>query len=255
MEMNNNQIAIELDRVSKIYGNKTVALENINLEINRGDFISIVGASGCGKSTILKLIANLESINSGTINWHDNLLKEKLAFVFQESALMPWATVIDNIALPLKFKKVNSRAWRVSCQEAIDLVGLSGFENAYPRQLSGGMKMRVSIARALVTNPQILLMDEPFGALDDLTRNKLNSELLSLWQRDRWTAIFVTHNITEAVYLANRVIVMSSHPGRILADIAIEVDYPRNADFRTSKICNQYCRKIFDLLGSSYSIT
>lgn len=246
-----NYSVLELKDVHKIYDNGTVALQNINLSINQGDFVSIVGASGCGKSTILRLIANLDKISSGDIIWHNNKLQKELAFVFQEPSLMPWASIVDNIRLPSKITGLSSRQSRLRCAEAINLVGLEGFESAYPRQLSGGMKMRVSIARALVTQPRMMLMDEPFSALDDITRNKLNQDLLSLWQKYHWTVLFVTHNITEAVYLSNRVIVMASSPGRVINEVKIEADYPRIADFRTSTLCNQYCREIAHYLEKS----
>lgn len=252
--MKNNYSALELEEVSKIYNNGTVALKDINLDVNQGDFISLVGASGCGKSTILKLIANLENISSGTINWKNKNLNKELAFVFQEPALMPWANVLKNVRLPLKLAGISTKKARLQCAEAINLVGLNGFENVYPRQLSGGMKMRVSIARALVTQPQMLLMDEPFGALDDITRNKLNSDLLFLWKKYHWTVIFVTHNIAEAVYLSNRVVVMGTSPGKVIADIAIDASYPRPDDFRTSRLCNEYCRTIAHYLQESIVI-
>ena len=243
--MNNmlNQTVFNLTDISKIYPNGTLALQDINLTISQGEFVTLVGPSGCGKSTILRLVANLEQPSEGYLNWHQHY-DHDLAFVFQEPALMPWATVFDNIYLPLKLTKVNPRQARLKCSSTIELVGLQGFENVYPRELSGGMKMRVSIARALVTEPNIMLMDEPFGALDDMTRTKLNSDLLHLWEQKNWTVIFVTHNIAEAVFLSNRVIFMASSPGRILGEIKIDAPYPRNRDFRTSRLCNEYCQEI-----------
>lgn len=243
---------LTLDRITKTYPNNTVAVQDLNLQVYAGDFVSLVGASGCGKSTVLQLISGLEPASSGNMLWGEkysdknpNKLRDRdLAFVFQEASLMPWATVRDNIYLPLKLAGIPHSRSNILVREAIDLVGLTKFEKCYPRELSGGMKMRVSIARALVTQPQILLMDEPFGALDELTREKLNSELLTLWQEKHWTVIFVTHNIYEAVYLSNRVLVMSSHPGHIFAEIPISAPYPRSEDFRTSTICNEYCRQV-----------
>ena len=218
-------------------------MQDINLTVNQGDFFTLVGPSGCGKSTILHLVANLEKPSKGYVNWNQDY-DNSLAFVFQEPALMPWATVFANIYLPLKLTKVNPSYAHFKCNSAINLVGLQGFENVYPRELSGGMKMRVSIARALVTEPNIMLMDEPFGALDDMTRTKLNSDLLHLWSQKNWTVIFVTHNICEAVFLSNRVIFMASSPGRILGEIKINAPYPRHQDFRTSRLFNEYCQEI-----------
>ncbi|MDE5108033.1 MAG: ABC transporter ATP-binding protein [Trichodesmium sp. St17_bin3_1_1] len=240
----NNQSAISCHHINKIYANGTVALQDMNLTINQGEFVTIVGPSGCGKSTVLRLIAKLSDVTSGQIESNINQSKNELAFVFQEPALMPWSQVIDNVHLPLKLSGISLKESRKTVQEAINLVGLDGFERSYPRQLSGGMKMRVSIARALVTRPRIVLMDEPFGALDEMTRSKLNSDLLEVWQKRNWTVVFVTHNIYEAVYLSQRVIVMAARPGRVVADVKIDATYPRSEDFRTWQLCNDYCREI-----------
>ncbi len=216
MSNNIQETVFSLNHIDKIYPNGTIALQDINLTVNQGEFITLVGPSGCGKSTVLRLVADLEKQSQGEINWSKDYQNE-LAFVFQEPALLPWATVTENINLPLKLEKnISPRQARLKCAEVIELVGLQGFENVYPRELSGGMKMRVSIARALITEPNIMLMDEPFGALDDMTRTNLNSELLRLWEQKNWTVIFVTHNIPEAVFLSSRVIFMASSPGRIL---------------------------------------
>ncbi|WP_265266179.1 ABC transporter ATP-binding protein [Spirulina subsalsa] len=233
-----------LHQVSKAYSNGVVALQGLNFTVNRGEFVSLVGASGCGKSTVLRLVANLLNITEGEIEWSDSEPQQKLAFVFQQPALLPWATVFENIRLPLKLAGMSRNKSRTKVQEAIHLVGLTGFESAYPRQLSGGMKMRVSLARALVTDPQLLLMDEPFGALDELTRTKLNHDLLRLAQQQHWTVLFVTHNLYEAVYLSHRVLVMSSHPGQIVAEVPIDVAYPRPEDFRLSRPFHQYCDRV-----------
>ncbi len=240
----NLEPAISLTHVNKIFENGTLALQDLNLKIHQSEFISLVGPSGCGKSTLLRIIAGLSSISSGEMRWSSSANQKEIAFVFQEAALMPWATVVDNIRLPLKLAGVPKKTADFAIEEALDLVGLSGFARAYPRQLSGGMKMRVSIARSLVTSPKVLLMDEPFGALDDITRTKLNDELLALWSHKCWTVVFVTHNIYEAVYLSNRVIVMAARPGRVVADIAIDEPLPRNEEFRDSQAYGAYCRKV-----------
>ena len=246
-----NRPIITLNQISKAYTNGTVALQDLNLAIPESQFVSLIGPSGCGKSTVLRLIAGLGRISSGSIDWAINQQARKLAFVFQDAALMPWANVRENIRLPLKLARMPKKDSQKLVQQTLALVGLEGFEENYPHQLSGGMKMRVSIARALVTQPNVLLMDEPFGALDEITRSKLNDDLLNLWLQQRWTVVFVTHNIYEAVYLSNRVLVMGTSPGRIVADVEIDVPYPRNDDFRTSLLYNQYCRQVSQHLAQA----
>lgn len=243
--------AITLSNVGKVYRNGTVALQDLNLTIGEGQFVSLVGPSGCGKSTVLRIVAGLGEMSAGHLYWGGNRIKQRLAFVFQDPALMPWATVQENVRLPLKLAKIPKREAAATVAETLQMVELQGCEHCYPRELSGGMKMRVSIARALVTKPELLLMDEPFGALDEMTRSRLNSDLLDLWQQKRWTAIFVTHNIYEAVYLSNRVVVMSTRPGRVVADIAIEAAYPRTEEFRTTPLFNEYCRQIAQALSQT----
>ncbi|MBD2530749.1 ABC transporter ATP-binding protein [Nostoc flagelliforme FACHB-838] len=244
---------ITLNQISKVYINGTVALQNLNLAIPESQFVSLVGPSGCGKSTALRLIAGLGRTSSGSIDWSISQQAKKLAFVFQDAALMPWANVRENVRLPLKLARMSKQDSQKLVQQTLKLVGLEGFEENYPRQLSGGMKMRVSIARALVTQPNFLLMDEPFGALDEITRSKLNGDLLDLWHQYQWTVVFVTHNIYEAVYLSNRVLVMGTSPGRIVADVEIDAPYPRNDDFRTSLLYNQYCRQLSQHLAQDIS--
>lgn len=236
--------AIALQQVNKVYANGTVALQDLDLTIGESEFVSLLGPSGCGKSTVLKLIAGLGKLSSGRIHWAGDRTRQKLAFVFQDAALMPWATVQDNIRLPLKLAGLSKRATDRAIEEAIDLVHLHGFEKAYPRELSGGMKMRVSIARSLVTKPHVLLMDEPFGALDEMTRHQLNSDLLELWNEMRWTVIFVTHSIYEAVYLSNRIVVMAARPGRVVTEVDINATYPRPPEFRNSTLYSTYCRDV-----------
>lgn len=245
--------AMTLSNVSKVYKNGTTALQDLNLSIEHGQFVSLLGPSGCGKSTVLRIISGLGSMSSGNLYWGDGRIKQRLAFVFQEAALMPWATVEANVRLPLKLSGLPRAEAAQSVAETLKLVDLKGFERCYPRELSGGMKMRVSIARALVTKPELLLMDEPFGALDEMTRSRLNSDLLNLWQQKQWTVVFVTHNIYEAVYLSNRVVVMAARPGRVVADVTIDATYPRTEAFRTTSRFNDYCREISQALAQASS--
>jgi NitT/TauT family transport system ATP-binding protein len=247
------QSVIRLDRANKVFDNGTIALQNLNLTVNRSEFVSFVGPSGCGKSTLLRMIAGLSDLSSGRLEWFDLDTSKKLAFVFQEPALMPWSTVRENVRLPLKLTGIPKKETDKTVDRTLQLVGLENFGRAYPRQLSGGMKMRVSIARALSTNPTMLLLDEPFGALDDITRNKLNDDLLALWSRQHWTVLFVTHNIYEAVYLSNRVLIMAARPGRIVADIKIDVPSPRTEEFRRSSVYSEYCQQVADALSQAMS--
>jgi NitT/TauT family transport system ATP-binding protein len=239
---------LRLAGISKTFSNDVTALANVDLTIRPGEFVSLLGPSGCGKSTLLKLIAGLAAPSAGTIEWPQSAYdalgtpEPALGFVFQEPTLLPWRTVADNVHLPLMLAGIGKREAKSRVDDVLALVGLSAFADSYPRQLSGGMKMRVSIARALVTRPTILLMDEPFAALDEITRIKLNDDLLELFARQGLTVIFVTHSVYESVYLSNRIVVMSSRPGRISADIPIEVRYPRTEEYRTSTLYNERCR-------------
>jgi NitT/TauT family transport system ATP-binding protein len=239
---------IRLAGVGKTYSTGTVAVAETSLDIGHGEFISLLGPSGCGKSTLLRMIAGLADPSTGTIDWPTSdydargRAKPKLGFVFQEPTLMPWATVFENAYLPLRLAKVPRKAAAGRVMAALASVGLERFATAYPRQLSGGMKMRVSIARALVTEPAILLMDEPFAALDEITRFKLNDDLLRVFRAQGLTVIFVTHSVFESVYLSNRVLVMSARPGRVIADLPIAAPYPRGDDFRTSLHYGELCR-------------
>ncbi|MEB3314114.1 MAG: ABC transporter ATP-binding protein [Cyanobacteriota bacterium] len=237
-------MTLTLDRITKTFDNGVVALEETSLTVAPGEFVSFVGPSGCGKSTLLRIVAGLTAPSTGRMDWGAGGEPPDLAFVFQEPALMPWATVTDNLRLPLRLAGLPPHQAQPAIADALRLVGLEGFPQAYPRQLSGGMKMRASIARALVTNPQVLLMDEPFGALDDITRTQLNEDLLALWIEHRWTVLFVTHNIYEAVLLSSRVVVMSPRPGRITADVAIASPQPRSPSFRHSPAYPDYCQQV-----------
>ncbi len=228
--------------ISKRFANGTLALEDATLDVFEHQFLSLLGPSGCGKSTLLRLIAGLSEPSAGTIEWHTG--HSALSFVFQEPTLMPWATALANVVLPLRLAGVARDERGERATAALAQVGLAGFEKVYPRELSGGMKMRVSIARALVTRPKVLLMDEPFAALDEITRFKLNNDLLELWQREGFTVIFVTHSVFESAFLSQRIAVMSARPGRVLVDIAVDAPYPRRADYRTSPAYNEHCRRV-----------
>ena len=231
---------VALRGVDKVYSNGVEALRGLDLSIREGEFVSLLGPSGCGKSTVLRLIAGLGDLTHGTIDWSDQ--RGDIGFVFQDATLMPWASVFNNIYLPLRVKGMARAAAAPRVERAMEQVGLAGFGAAYPRELSGGMRMRVSIARALVAGPKILLMDEPFAALDEITRFRLNDDLLELWASQRWTVVFVTHSVFESVYLSTRILVMSSRPGRVSSEVAIETK--RDASFRTSAAYAEQCRTV-----------
>ena len=228
--------------VSKTFANGVQALDGISLDIEAGEFLSVLGPSGCGKSTLLRLIAGLAPPSAGAIDWPAG--KPDIGSVFQEPTLMPWATALANVALPLKLGGVGRSERDARSAEALGHVGLAGFERTWPRELSGGMKMRVSIARALVTAPRLLLMDEPFAALDEITRHRLNADLLALWERSRFTVVFVTHSVFESVFLSQRIAVMAARPGRIVSDLAVAAPYPRTEAFRTSPDYAAHCRLV-----------
>ena len=223
---------ISLSGVSHTFPNGTRALQPTNLNIIPGSFVSLVGPSGCGKSTLLRIASGLLAPTKGHVERSFNSAPGDIGFVFQDPTLMPWATVARNVSLPLELAGVSASEARLKSLAALERVGLSDFADAYPRELSGGMRMRVSIARATVTNPRLLLMDEPFAALDEFTRFKLNDDLLKLWQANRWTVIFVTHSVREAVFLSERIIVMTARPGRIAADIEVALPPVRDAQLR-----------------------
>ena len=225
---------LRMSHIEKKFRGDIVALRNLNLSIKEGDFLSLLGPSGCGKSTALRLIAGLLSPTSGTIDWQGGKGDDDLGVVFQEPTLMPWARVKDNIWLPFRLRGKSFASVNGEIMQALKLVGLEDFQNAFPRELSGGMKMRVSIARALVTRPRLLLMDEPFAALDEITRHRLNKDLLALRQAIVCTVIFVTHSVFESVFLSDRIVVMAARPGRIIGELNVDVPYPRAEAFRTS---------------------
>jgi NitT/TauT family transport system ATP-binding protein len=245
--------AIEVDCADKVFDNGVRALEPISLAVREGEFATLIGPSGCGKSTLLRLIAGLVSPSSGAVRlWRDapakNEKRRRLDFVFQSPTLMAWSDVEKNVRLPLDLAGVEGREASERAESALTLVGLHDFCHAYPRQLSGGMQMRASIARALVTEPSLLLMDEPFGALDEITRARLDDELTALWTKQGLTILFVTHSVYEATFLSTRVLVMSARPGKIFAEVAIEEPHPRGETFRASQVFARYCGRLSELL-------
>ncbi|PIK79734.1 MULTISPECIES: ABC transporter ATP-binding protein [unclassified Pseudomonas] len=251
------------NQVEKTYSNGTHALRRVRLAIQRGEFVSLLGPSGCGKSTLLKMFAGLEQPSAGHVRWwgkdaperasQGDGTSQRLAMVFQEATLMPWARVQDNVRLPLDLAGVPRAQSQARVQAALERVGLGAFGAVYPRELSGGMQMRASIARALATEPNLLLMDEPFGALDEFTRNKLDSDLRRLWAERDLTVVFVTHSIFEAVYLSSRVVVMGARPGRVIADVAIEGPLERDEAYRTSPAFIAQCAHLSRLLAQANS--
>mgnify|MGYP001253163300 CR=1 FL=1 len=229
------------------------ALKDVDLQIDKGDFVSFIGPSGCGKTTLLRVIADLEHPTRGSISVNGMTpeqarLERAYGYVFQAPALLAWRSIERNVGLPLELRG-ETDSDRVA--QVIDMVGLAEFANAYPAHLSGGMRMRASIARALATRPELLLLDEPFGALDEITRQRLNEELLRLWQEDLWTGLFITHNVYEAVFLSQRVLVMSARPGRLIADIAIPFEHPRAPDLRATPEFVQLADAISRQLGEA----
>jgi len=249
-------LAVSLRGVTKVYDSGVMALGPFDLDAGKGEFVSLLGPSGCGKSTALRLIAGLSAPTSGTVGVSNRAGQARaghaIGFVFQEPTLMPWTSVRENVRLPLKLARAAAAEANARVDKALTQVGLAEFADAYPRELSGGMKMRVSLARALVTDPDILLMDEPFAALDEITRFRLNNDLLALWRNLRKTVIFVTHSVFESVYLSQRVVVMTSRPGRLSAEIRIDTPEPRGEEFRTSAEYAGYCREVSNALAPSY---
>ncbi len=251
---------VSMRHVSKNFSNGTVALSDMSLDVRRGEFLSLLGPSGCGKSTALRLIAGLGAPSGGEIAWPaspingQGLPEGDIGFVFQEPTLMPWQTVFGNVYLPLRLQGMGKGAAQARIMETLAMVGLADFANAYPRELSGGMKMRVSIARALVTRPKLLLLDEPFAALDEITRQKLNDDVLRLWKQSGVTVIFVTHSVFESAYLSNRIVVMRARPGQVYADLKLDGAAARNADYRVSEPYRAVCAKVSAALQAAISI-
>jgi NitT/TauT family transport system ATP-binding protein len=242
---------IEFRNLTKRYG-EAVAIDDVSLTVEPGEFLTLLGPSGCGKSTALRLIASLTEPSQGTVTWLGGVgARGNIGFVFQEPTLMPWASVADNVALPLKLKHAAGAEIARRAGKALDRVGLSEFASAYPRELSGGMRMRVSIARALVTEPKILLMDEPFAALDEITRFKLNNDLMAVASALQMTVVFVTHSVFESAFLSKRIVVMTPRPGRVFAELAIDAPYPRPEAFRTSPEYAAYCGRVSSVLSQA----
>ncbi|MFT3814405.1 MAG: ABC transporter ATP-binding protein [Acidovorax sp.] len=242
--------AVEVLSAEKTYPGGTQALLPVDLRIEEGEFVTLLGPSGCGKSTLLKMVAGLLEPSDGRLLlWRKPVQAlpgsgKKMAFVFQQPTLMPWSSVQANVRLPLDLAGVARAEADARVAEALALVGLARFAQALPRELSGGMQMRVSIARGLVTEPDLLLMDEPFGALDEITRHKLDADLLALWHKKKLTVIFVTHSIHEAVFLSSRVVMMAARPGRVVEEFRIDAPYPRTSDFMLSAEFGQYAQQL-----------
>jgi NitT/TauT family transport system ATP-binding protein len=246
--------AVEIRSAEKTYPNGTQALLPVDLSIAEGEFVTLLGPSGCGKSTLLKMVAGmLEPSDGRLLVWRKPVSQlhnstRKMSFVFQSATLMPWASVQTNVRLPLDLAGVPRKEADARVTESLALVGLEKFADALPRALSGGMQMRVSIARGLVTQPDLLLMDEPFGALDEITRHKLDADLLDLWRKKKLTVIFVTHSIHEAVFLSSRVVMMAARPGRVVEQFHIDEPYPRKADFMVTPEFARYAKQLQDSL-------
>jgi len=239
---------LALDTVDKRFATGVAALRAMSLALAPGEFVALLGPSGCGKSTALRLLAGLETPTQGAVRVDR---QATMSVVFQEPTLMPWSNVFDNVWLPLRIAGVSRTAARERIEPLLQTVGLAGFEGAFPEELSGGMKMRTSIARALVTQPSVLLMDEPFAALDEITRSRLNDDLLAWWRAHRLTVLFVTHSVFEAVYLSQRVLVMCARPGRVVTDLAIDAPYPRSSAWRTSVRHAQIARTVSEALEAA----
>jgi NitT/TauT family transport system ATP-binding protein len=244
---------IAIDSVSKQFRGGALALQNVSLQVEKGEFVSLLGPSGCGKSTLLRLVSGLTSATSGAIAVNGILpvnARELMSFIFQDATLLPWRTVERNVGLGLELEHAARALRREKVAKMLELVGLTHVAQQYPRQLSGGMKMRVSIARALVSRPRILLLDEPFAALDEMSRDRLNEELLRLYLEQQWTVLFVTHSVAEAVFLSTRIVVLAPHPGRIAHVVSVDLPWPRTADIRLTPAYEQEVVRFSRLLRS-----
>jgi NitT/TauT family transport system ATP-binding protein len=252
--------AVEVHNASLVYQTADTpvkALSNVDLRIGEGEFVSLIGPSGCGKTTLLRVIADLEHISEGSVlvngvSPHDARMARAYGYVFQAPALFPWRTVLGNVMLPLQIQGGQKTQNRSTAMAHLERVGLKGFEGKYPWQLSGGMQQRVSIARALAFEPKILMMDEPFGALDEITRDRLNEQLQQLWQRERRTVVFVTHSIAEAVYLSTRIVVMSPRPGRIVKVIESPLPDERHLGLRDTQAFMDVAHQVREALADGH---
>ena len=247
---------ISLQNVRKVYrskGSEFLAVSDVTMDVREGELVSLVGPSGCGKTTVLKILAGLHDADGGTIKIGNARTPfdpaRDIGMVFQQALLLKWRTVLDNVLLPAEIVGLPMKAARDRARDLLHLVGLAGYEDKYPQQLSGGMQQRTAIARAFIHDPKLILMDEPFGALDALTREKMNLELLRIWQKAGKTIVFVTHGITEAVFLGTRVIVLTAGPARMADNFRVELPHPRTLDIKTSEQFGEYSRRIYRLLG------
>jgi NitT/TauT family transport system ATP-binding protein len=252
--MNNRTPFINIRNLKKTYITKTgsvPALQDVTFDVYRGEFITLVGPSGCGKTTLLKIISGLLTKSEGELDFSskgDFDPRREVGMVFQKPVLLKWRSIVDNVLLPIDILRLNRQDYHAKAMKLLDLVGLKGFEKSYPNELSGGMQQRASISRALIHDPQLLLMDEPFGALDALTREKMNLEILRIWQETQKTVLFVTHGIQEAVFLADRVIVLSARPARMVAAIEVNLPRPRTMEIKAEKEFGKLCLEIYRLL-------
>ena len=254
MDIDNRAPLLFMRHIEKVFNGDVVALKDMNLQVNDGDFISLLGPSGCGKSTALRLIAGLLHPTTGSIEWNGGQSIDDLSIVFQEPTLMPWATVAKNVWLPFRLRGQSYGSVKTKILEALALVGLDDFADAYPRELSGGMKMRVSIARAMVTSPRLILMDEPFAALDEITRLKLDNDLLELKDKIGCTVVFVTNSVFESVFLSDRIVVMAARPGRVIRELQVKTPYPRGNEFSTSSEYTTYTRTASEALREAMEL-
>lgn len=246
---------IALEEVGKRFRDGAVALDGISLSIERGEFVTFLGPSGCGKSTLLKLVSGLSQVSAGSVEVNGISpvnAREMMSFIFQDPTLLPWRTVEQNVGLELELQHTARPAARERVEKMLELVGLAHVAKSYPRQLSGGMKMRASIARALVTRPRILLMDEPFAALDEMSRDRLNEELLKLYSEQRWTVLFVTHSVAEAVFLSSRIVILAAHPGRVACEVEVDLPWPRTAETRETEEFDAQVARASRLLRGVY---